>query len=374
MKNPRVIKAALRMILFVVTLVLFYFYGCRPNPDVGDNSLPPGLKDYYSDYFITGVSVGPRSFANDSSINLIKQHYGSLTAENVMKMGPIHPTLDSFNWQYADQIVQFAKENGMKVRGHALCWHRQAPDWFFEDENGEQVTKEVLLKRLEEHINAVVGRYKEDVYAWDVVNEAISDNKDEVFRKSKFYEIAGEEFIIKAFEYARAADPDALLFYNDYSVVDSAKRQKIYQMLQSYKSKGVPIDGMGIQAHWSIYYPDMKTIQETIDLFAEMGLDVQITELDVSVYPPGGDRREKTEADIDIFTEEMNNRLTAQYDSIFRVLRANRDKISAVTFWNVSDRYSWLDFFPVRGRKNYPLLFDQNYQPKDAYYKVIDFE
>lgn len=332
-----------------------------------------GLKDYYADYFPMGVAVYPRALQAGPEAELIKKHFVSMTPENVMKMGPIHPEEDVYNWGPANQIVQFAEENQMKMRGHALCWHNQTPDWIFVDDEGNDVSKEVLLDRLKAHITEVVKRYQGNIYAWDVVNEAISDKVDEFYRDSKWYQICGEEFIAKAFEYAREADPNVELFYNDYEVINPVKRKKIYELVKRLKESGVPIDGVGIQGHWSIYEPSEQTLRETINQFTSLGLKVQITELDVSVYPKEHERREKKETDTDDFTTEQQRMQVEQYEMIFRVFRENKEHLNAVTFWNISDKYNWLDHFPVRDRKDYPLLFDQNHQPKEAYYKIVEF-
>lgn len=358
-----------QLLLLCLTLVAF---SCQQSSSPVETESSKGLKDYYQDFFPMGVAVYPRAMQGEQA-ELIKAHFESMTPENVMKMGPIHPKEDTYRWGPADTIVEFARANDLKLRGHALCWHNQAPGWIFVDENGEDVSKEVLLSRLEAHIAEVVSRYKDDIYAWDVVNEAISDSKEEFYRDSKWYQICGEEFIARAFEYARAADPDVALFYNDYEVINPIKREKIYQMVKNLKESGVPIDGVGIQGHWSIHEPDEATLRATIERFTDLGLKVQITELDVSVYPKEHSRREKRETDVDEFTAEQKQKQIEQYEMIFRVFREYKDDINAVTFWNISDRYSWLDNFPVRDRKDYPLLFDENHQPKEAFYKVIDF-
>ena len=332
-----------------------------------------GLKDYYSTYFPLGVAVSPQALKGEEA-QLIRRHFVSMTPENVMKMGPIHPEEDQYNWGPADQIVAFARANNLKLRGHALCWHNQVPNWLFVNSDGSEVSKQELLDRLKKHITAVVTRYQEDIYAWDVVNEAISDKKDEFYRDSPWYRICGEEFIAKAFEYARNADPDAQLFYNDYEVINPVKREKIYELVKRLKENNVPIDGVGIQGHWSIYEPSEEVLRSTIERFSGFGLKVQITELDVSVYKKEHTRREATSDDTDEFTVEQKQKQVEQYEMIFSVFRAFQEELTAVTFWNISDRYSWLDYFPVRGRKDYPLLFDQELKPKAAYWKVVDFD
>lgn len=334
-----------------------------------------GLKDYYEGYFPIGVAVYPRAVQDSVTSKLIKTEFNSMTPENVMKMGPIHPEEDTYNWEEADLIANFARENGLKLRGHALIWHRQAGEWIFKNKDGSQVSKEVLFERMKKHITDVVTRYKDVIYAWDVVNEAVSDEENEFLRSSPWYEIAGEEYILKAFEYAREADPNVQLFYNDYSAIRPGKRDKIIKLVKMVQDAGIPIDGVGIQGHFSIYEPTEPELREALDKYGELGVDVQITELDVSVYHKEHSAREpRPEDENDAFTPEQEQKQIEQYEMLFKVFREYSETLSSVTFWNISDRYSWLDNFPVRGRKNYPLLFDEELKPKKAYKKVIDFE
>ncbi|NUO03555.1 MAG: endo-1,4-beta-xylanase [Saprospiraceae bacterium] len=334
-----------------------------------------GLKDYYKDYFPIGTAVSPAMMSPGDDANLILAHFNSMTAENAMKMGPIHPAENRYNWAPADKIADFAVTHGLKLRGHALCWHHQTPDWFFVDASGKEVTKEVLLERLRQHIFNVVGRYKGKVYAWDVVNEAVPDGSESgLYRKSKFYEIIGETYIEKAFEFAHEADPDALLFYNDYNTENASKRERIYQLVKQLKAKGVPIHGIGLQGHWSIYEPTAEELETSIIRFAELGLQIHITELDVSVYPKEHERRERRADDVSQFTAETETRQAEHYRMLFEIFRKHKDKVRSVTFWNLSDKASWLDNFPVQGRKDYPLLFDQKNLPKKAYQSVISFK
>jgi len=337
--------------------------------DSGDK----GLKDYYKDYFPIGVAVSPRALLGDEK-SLIQHEFNSITPENAMKMGPIHPKEQAYFWANADSIVAFAQRNKMKVRGHTLCWHNQTPGWIFVDAKGDTVTKEVLLQRLKDHITTVVSRYKGKIYAWDVVNEAISDKPGEMYRRSPWYKICGEEFIAKAFEYAHQADPDAQLFYNDYNEIDPAKREKIFQLVTGLKQAGVPIHGVGLQGHWAITEPSAEQLDKTLSRFAESGLKMQITELDISVYPKEHNARTKTAQDYNTeFTSEKAQKQADAYRMCFALFRKYGRFLSGVTFWNISDRGSWLDNFPVRDRKDYPLLFDQNLQRKNAYDKVISF-
>jgi len=331
-----------------------------------------GLKDYYRSYFPIGVAVSPRSILGQDSALIIRE-FNSLTPENAMKMGPIHPEEGHYNWKDADAIVNFAQVHGMRVRGHNLCWHEQTPAWLFTDKDGRQVTKEVLLQRLKEHITAVVSRYKGKIYAWDVVNEAIDDDSAKFLRESPWYRICGDQFIAKAFEYAHQADPSAQLFYNDYNTERPEKRERVYKLLKQLVAAGVPVTGVGLQAHWSIYEPSEKELKAAIDRFASLGIKVQITELDVSIYPWEKNMRTKRPGESDSFTAELEQKQLEQYRKIFAIFRSYKDVITGVTFWNVSDRHTWLDNYPVPGRKNYPLLFDTELQPKKAYRAVTDF-
>lgn len=332
-----------------------------------------GLKDYYKNYFTIGVAVSPRALQTDEA-TLVLQQFGSMTAENAMKMGPIHPEENKYNWAGGDSIAAFAKKNNLKLRGHTLCWHNQTPGWFFTNAAGDTVSKEVLLQRLKDHITSVVTRYKDVIYAWDVVNEVVSDNPGEFYRNSAFYRICGDEFITRAFEYAHAADPGALLFYNDYNEINPVKRDKIFKLVKDLKDKGVPIHGVGLQGHWSIYEPTEEVLTATLEKFKGLGLQVHVTELDISVYPKEHSRRDRKPGDADAsYTAEREAKQVDMYRMLFRVFRNYKDVLTNVTFWNISDRSSWLDNFPVPGRKDYPLLFDKDLKPKKAFWEVVKF-
>jgi endo-1,4-beta-xylanase len=365
------------MIRFIIVIILSALVllllaeGCKSGKVQKQQSddKTKGLKDYYKDYFTMGVAVSPQGLKRADESQLILQQFGSMTPENAMKMGPIHPGQNEYFWRDADSIAAFAKQHNLKLRGHTLCWHNQTPRWLFIDSTKnppDTVSKEVLLKRLKEHITEVVTRYKGTVYAWDVCNEVISDNPNEYFRNSLWYRICGEEFVTRAFEYAHAADPDALLFYNDYNETNPVKREKIFRLVKGLKDAGIPIHGVGLQSHWSIHDLTEGQVDSTVSKFAELGLKIQITELDIKVQP-AGNRRDSTIG----YTPERERRQTEQYEMVFRLFRKYRNVISGVTFWNVSDKYSWLD--RRGGGKAYPLLFDTTYQPKKAWWNVVNF-
>ena len=356
--------------LNIICLVLFAFGAKGQGSSTGSEK---GLKEYYRDFFSIGVAVSPRALRTDEA-QLILAQFNSMTAENAMKMGPIHPEENKYNWAGGDTIAAFAKKHNLKLRGHTLCWHSQAPPWFFKDAEGNQVTKDVLLQRLKDHITAVVTRYKDVIYAWDVLNEVISDNPSEFYRNSLFYQICGHEYISKAFQWAHEADPKALLFYNDYNEINPVKREKIIKLVKELQSMKIPIHGVGLQGHWAINEPSKEQLEQTLHDFSQLKLPLHITELDISVYPKEHNARERKAADYDtVFSKEKEQKQVDVYKMCFELFRKYRRHISSVTFWNISDRHSWLDNFPVRGRKDYPLLFDRELKPKKAYWEVVKF-
>ena len=330
------------------------------------------LKQHFKNYFNIGVAVNSHNIRGDES-ELIAEQFNSVTPENDMKWGPIHPRESEYNFKNADSIVAFAHSFHMKIRGHNLCWHNQTPRWVFYNSNGSLVSKDTLLQRLKDHINKVVSRYKGQVYAWDVVNEAISDKPDEYLRNSEWFKICGEEYIAKAFQYAHEADPKALLFYNDYNEINATKREKIFKLVMQLKKEGIPINGIGLQGHWAINEPSKDQLDSTLKRFAETGLILQITELDISVYPKEHNARARRAEDHDTaFSAEREQKQIDSYKMCFSLFKKYRKNIKSVTFWNVSDRHSWLDNFPVIGRKDHPLLFDRNLKPKKVFFAVMN--
>ncbi|MBC7400648.1 MAG: endo-1,4-beta-xylanase [Mucilaginibacter sp.] len=332
-----------------------------------------GLKDAYAKYFPIGVAVSVKNVLDKNDQAFIVKHFNSITTENAMKMGAVHPLENRYYWKDADSIVNFAIKNKLKIRGHNLCWHQNAPNWLFYDEQHNLVSKEVLLARLKDHIFNVVGRYKGKIYAWDVVNEAVDDDDRQFLRNSLWYQIAGEDFIVKAFEYAHEADPKAILFYNEYSTEKPGKRERVYKLLKKLVDAKVPINAIGIQAHYSIYTPSPQDLITSIEKFASLGLKVQITELDMSVFNGKELSLSVKPEEAGMLPPAIEQQQADRYAEIFKVFRDYKNVITGVTFWNLSDKDSWLDNFPVKERKSYPLLFDTNNQPKKAYWSVVDF-
>ena len=333
----------------------------------------PSLKDAVGDKFLMGVAlnVNQSSGVDTSSIKLVKQHFNSIVAENCMKCEVIHPEEDRYDFTLADQFVSFGEKNGMAVIGHCLIWHSQLAPWFCVDEKGNNVTPEVLKQRMNDHITTIVTRYKGRIKGWDVVNEAILE--DGSYRKSKFYEILGEEFIPLAFQYAHEADPDAELYYNDYAMNMPGKREGVVKLVSSLKEKGIRIDAVGMQGHMGMDYPDINEFEQSIVAFAGTGVKVMVTEWDMSALPTV--KQSANISDTVAYQKMLNPYPETLPDSVskawnnrmkqfFGLFEKHADVISRVTAWGVSDSDSWKNDFPVKGRHDYPLLFDRNYQPK----------
>lgn len=333
----------------------------------------PSLKDAVGDKFLMGVAlnVNQSSGVDTSSIKLVKQHFNSIVAENCMKCEVIHPEEDRYDFTLADQFVSFGEKNGMAVIGHCLIWHSQLAPWFCVDEKGNNVTPEVLKQRMKDHITTIVTRYKGRIKGWDVVNEAILE--DGSYRKSKFYEILGEEFIPLAFQYAHEADPDAELYYNDYAMNMPGKREGVVKLVSSLKEKGIRIDAVGMQGHMGMDYPDINEFEQSIVAFAGTGVKVMVTEWNMSALPTV--KQSANISDTVAYQKMLNPYPETLPDSVskawnnrmkqfFGLFEKHADVISRVTAWGVSDSDSWKNDFPVKGRHDYPLLFDRNYQPK----------
>jgi len=339
-----------------------------------DYSVGPGLKDAYKDYFTIGVAVNQTNVTNADQMAIIKKQFNSVTAENDWKPGEIHPKEGVWNFEKADKIANFCRENGIKMRGHCLCWHSQFADWMFVDKKGKPVKKEVFYQRLRDHIHTVVNRYKDVVYAWDVVNEAIADDGPHMFRpgaspyrQSRHFQLCGDEFIAKAFEFAREADPTGVLIYNDYSTVDPGKRERIYNMVKKMKEAGVPIDGIGMQGHYNIYFPDEEQLDKAITRFSEIVNTIHVTELDLRTNNESGGQLMFSRGEAKPQPAYIATLQEDQYARIFRVFRKHKDVIKNVTFWNLSDKDSWL------GVNNHPLPFDDHFKAKRSLQIIRDF-
>ena len=335
----------------------------------GQKTVPQqeGLKDYFKGRFLIGTALSDAQILGKDSVALdfVARQFNSITAENAMKWERIHPKPGVYSFGKADSMVDYGQRNNMFIVGHCLLWHSQTPDWVFEDSLGKPLTRDALLQRLKDHIFTVVGRYKGKVGGWDVVNEAVGD--DGMMRKSKWLEIIGEDFVQKAFEYAREADPKAELYYNDYNIELKNKRVGVIKLIKDLQAKGIKVDAVGIQGHWHLDSPDLNEIDESFREYAALGLKIMITEFEVNVIPEPteivgaeisqrADYQEKMNPYPVSFPDSMQQVLAKRYAALFELFLKYPDVISRVTFWGVQDGNSWKNNWPIPGRKNYPLL------------------
>lgn len=353
-----------------------------PNAGAEQNS-SLSLKKTFADDFQMGAAVSADQIRGEDpmAMELIKAQFNSLTPENSMKWERIQPLEGEFDWTVADALVNLAESNGMTVAGHVLVWHDQTPDWVFEGPDGGPASRELLLARMESHINTVVGRYRGRISSWEVVNEALLE--DGSLRPSPWLEIIGEDYLALAFEMAHRADPDATLYYNDYNLFKPAKRAGAVRLVTTLQQNGVPISGVGMQGHHGLTPPvDLDDFEASVAAFAGLG-DVYITELDVSVLPfPaqgqwGADINLNMELQAqfnpypDGLPEDIERAQAKYYADLFRILLDHRQSVSRVTFWGVNDGHSWKNDWPMEGRSDYPLMFDRQNQPKRAAFEVV---
>ena len=337
----------------------------------------PSLHEVYSEYFPIGAAIEPFQTAGLKA-DLLKKHVNWLVAENAMKPVSLQPTEGNFNWTQADQLVEFAKANNMEVRFHTLVWHTQVGDWFFKDVEGNlmvdetddgkrEANKELLLERLGTHVRTIVSRYSDDIKSWDVVNEVIEPGDPDGMRASEWYQITGTEFIETAFRVAReAGGPDIKLYINDYGTDDIVKRDRLYELVKEMLDKDVPIDGVGHQTHISIEWPPVGSIIESMEKFAELGLDNLVTELDMSLYA-WNDRSDFGE---DIPTHIVQKQAD-RYAELFEAFKEHKDIIGGVVFWGMADDHTWLSTFPIT-RTEAPFLFDKQLHAKPAFWAIVD--
>jgi endo-1,4-beta-xylanase len=335
----------------------------------------------YADYFPIGVAVSEPAFSEFQP--LLAQEFNHLTCEYQMKIAKIHPAEDTYAWEGTDQIADFARQHGMKLTGHTLLWHQEAPDWMFAGVTaGDAQSLELLKSRLKAHIEAVVGRYADVVDNWDVVNEALSDDKTKQYRDgsegSKWYEVFGsEEYIYWAFKFAKDAleanspgSSAGKLYYNEYTATQKA--DKMLKMLAWLKDeKGMTIDGVGFQSHEIMTWPSTTEIQTAINKFKSAGYKVKISELDVSVYNDYATGSFVASPAVD-FTSDLEAKQAKRFADLFTVYRANKGEITSVTIWGVSDEQSWLNA-TVPGRADFPLLYNAQHQPKAARAAIVNF-
>lgn len=356
------------------------FFSCATSQSANTASAPPrtnipSLKEVFKNDFLVGTALNEEQIAQKDvdANNLVKKHFNAITPENIMKAEIIHPTWGQYDFDLADKLVSYAKENNMVVNGHTLIWHSQLPPFVRSMKDADSVRK-----FFTDHINTVASRYDGKLLSWDVVNEAL--NEDGTMRKSIFLDKLGDDFVTEAFRLTQKAAPNTELYYNDYNNEQPKKRAGCISLIKKIQQAGVRVDGVGIQGHWHVGRVPLADIEQSIKEYAALGIKVMITELDIEVLPrnfTGADVSQRMASDPSLnpytkgLPDNVQQQLAEDYEALFKLLLKYKDNISRVTFWGVNDSQSWLNGWPVPGRTNYPLLFDRNYQPKPAFYKVV---
>lgn len=342
----------------------------------------PALKDVLGKYFLVGAAVDRNLPAGEDpqAETLVKAQFNQVVAENCMKGELIHPEVNRYDWTDADRLVDWSQCHGMTLIGHCLVWHSQPPKWMFTDETGKNVSRETLIGRMYSHIMTVVTRYRGKIKGWDVVNEAFED--DGSYRKTPYYNIIGPEYLALAFQFAHEADPDAELYYNDYSMSKPSKREAVCQLVRQLKAKGIRIDAVGMQSHNGYNYPDYSDYEKSLEAFAAEGVKVMLTELDMNMLPNPKDFNgaeisqnfklmEQYNPYVKGLDKKAQKLFNQRYLDLFRIVERHKDVISRVTFWGVNDGHTWLNDWPVKGRTNYPMLFDRDYQAKPVVKDIL---
>jgi len=340
------------------------------------------LKEAYQQDFRIGAAINRAQFSGQDARGdaIITAQFNTITPENALKWESVHPKADGYDFADSDAYVAYGEKNKMWIVGHCLVWHAQTPKWVFEGAGGKPISRETLLERMHDHIRTVVGRYKGKIAGWDVVNEAL--NEDGTLRQSPWMKIIGEEYIAKAFQFAHEADPAAELYYSDYDLEGEAKRTGAIELIKKLQAQRIPVKAVGLQDHVRLEWPSVAEEAATIEAFAQLGVKVNITELDVDVLPK---TTKEQMADVAIsvkatpklnpyadgLPEDVQQALAKRYAELFAVFFKHRKVITRVTFWGVTNGDSWLNNWPVRGRTSYPLLFDRMGQPTPAYEAVI---
>ncbi len=364
--------------------------GCVPGPagtarlttDAAPAAAGPALKDVFRDAFLVGTALNSDQFSERDTlgVRLVTAQFNAITPENALKWECVHPRRGTYAFEGPDRYVDFGTRRGMFVVGHTLVWHSQVPRWVFEDRRGKPVGRDTLLARMRDHIHTVVGRYKGRIKGWDVVNEAL--NEDGTLRPSPWRRIVGDDYIVKAFQYAAEADPEAELYYNDYSLENPAKRDGAVRLVKSLQAAGVKVTGVGTQEHQKMDWPTPALVDSMFTAFHTLGVQVNVSELDVDLLPRatrdvGADvaTRARAKAGLDPYAaglpDSAQASLARRYAELFAVYVRHKDAVGRVTFWGVRDGDSWLNGWPVKGRTSHPLLFDRAGAPKPAFDAVV---
>jgi len=350
----------------------------------GGNSEKLSLKNVFENYFHLGVALNLDQISGrePKTITVVEKHFNSITPENILKWEEVHPEPNRYNFEAVDRYVAFGEKHNMHIIGHTLVWYQQTPDWVFQDEAGKLLSREALLDRMKDHIFTIMGRYKGRIHGWDVVNEAVAN--DGKLRESKWLQILGEDHIIKAFEFAHQADPNAELYYNEYDYERQPKCEGVIRLVKNLQSKGINLDGVGIQGHWFLEYPRIKEIESYIIELSKLGVKLMITELDVSALPFYAvdskvvdisffdtELQKKHNPYPDVLPDSVQKDLANRYAELFGLFIKHSDKFKRITFWAVHDKQSWRNYIPINGRTDHPMLFDRNCNPKPALDAIV---
>lgn len=352
----------------------------RDSPNLENTA---SFRQAFAGHFLIGTALSKSQILGeeDGLLDFVARQFSALTAENEMKWERIHPAEGVYYWETADRLVKFCRANDIFLTGHTLIWHQQTPDWVFEDADGRPASRELLLARMEAHINTVIGHFGGAVPSWDVVNEALND--DGSMRDTKWRRIIGDDYVAKAFEFAHRADPEARLYYNDYNLYQPDKRAGAVRLVKSIQDKGIPVHGIGMQGHYGLGHPaDLSLIEDSIQAFAALG-EVMITELDMTVlqFPDSGNEGADISIDLELNSKynpyagglpaDVQALQAQRYLDMFRIFLENQASISRVTFWGVNDAQSWRNDWPMKGRTDYPLMIDRNNAFKPMVYDLF---
>ena len=372
----------MKKIFFMLLGVALLSSCCNCNCHQSQAEQEPGLKDFTGKYFFLGTALNTDHIigADIEGVQTTVKHFAAISPENCLKPEEVHPEEGRYEWTIPDAYVEFGQKHGMFIHGHTLVWHSQCPDWFFFDQNGDTASYDLLKQRLEDHIATIVGRYKGKIHSWDVINESVIEGG--LQRQSKWYKILGDDLYEIAFAAAAKADPDAELYLNDYNMTDPGRRERYVEIIKRLQSKGIKIDGMGLQGHWHLTRPELSEIQKSIDMFAELGLKVSISELDMSILPrrqqqitAAVDHNENFEQSLDPykgnFPQEPLHDWNYRMQEFFQLFKDNADKIERVTVWGVTDQDSWLNNWPIQGRYDYATLITRNHRIKPVDYWIM---
>lgn len=376
--NPSALFKKIKNLSFIA--LLFLMVNCADQKPASPETKEVSLKESFADNFLIGAAVNDALISLKDSLGakLIKKEYNSITPENSMKWMYMEPQQGVFEFETADRYIDFSTKNNIAFIGHNLVWHSQLAEWV------EKITSaEELNASLKNHVQTITARYTGKIHGWDVVNEAL--NEDGTLRNSLFLEKLGPDYLVNSFKWAEEADPKAELYYNDYNMTHEEKRKGAIELVKMLQNEGVKIDGIGMQAHWGLEDPTLEQIETSILAYADLGIKVMMTELDITVLPNPWDLEgaevsqnfegsERMNPYTDQLPDSVATQLAKRYKDIFELFVKHSDKISRVTFWGINDGHSWLNNWPIEKRTNYPLLFDRSYQPKAAYHSVLEIK